>query len=529
MEQNDLLNERTCENTIREFCKERTHNHANDSEICEKKIEWKPFLRQVLVCSSVWVSYFMLGLSMGAPTVFIPQIKKEANSTNVIDQEMTSWLSSLIPYSGMLGSFILPALSQLAGRRMTFLILASSSLVGFIIFLVSTTIRDLLLSLAMYGLLVTSSYTILPIIVTEYTSPRYRGIFLTLKTASFYWGIWASNAIGTFFYWKNIGYFGICCNIFVFITGFCWYESPYWLATKGRYKECIESHRKLKGCSSDAEKELQELLDSQKYDSLEITSDNPNSKLWKCRLVENFIKTMRDEQYYKPTLVSLLLVLLYQSSGKMACTIYAIELIKKITDSESTAYKGMLILDGVTVFGMYMGCISSRFLKRRTLMLCCSTSGVFFLLILSLYLYLIKQGVIAESSVMSILLLTFYQLSISCGPIMLASSMYSEMAPTKYMSYSMFAMGFFTGFVMATVIKNSPLIFVKLGLHNAFLIYGICGGICTIFVYKYLPETKDKTIHEISEYFKTSRKEAKELISRTRYNRNKIDKSEEQM
>ncbi|XP_072949786.1 facilitated trehalose transporter Tret1-like [Epargyreus clarus] len=392
-------------------------------------------MRQLLVSSGIWVMYFMLGLSTGAPTVFIPQIRKEVNSTYVIDQEMASWLSSAIPYSGVPAAFILPALTHVAGRRITFLILASSSLAGYIIFLVSTTVRDLLISEAMFGLPISSCFTLLPIIITEYTLPRYRGLFLTLKTASLYWGIWVSNAIGTFFYWKNIGYFGICCNVYVFVSGYFWYESPYWLASKGRFKECTDSHRHIKGSSAAAEEELQKLLDSQKR-ALEINSDNKNSVLCCSNFVNNFIETMRNEQFYKPTLVSFLLMTLYQSSGKLACTIYAIELIKKITQSESTAYKGMLILDGVTVFGMYIGCILAKFLKRRTLMLYCSTSGISFLFIMSLYLYLIELNIIVEHSILSILLLIFYQLSISCGPIILASSMYSEMVPIKFISYS---------------------------------------------------------------------------------------------
>ena len=34
----------------------------------------------------------MAGLCIGAPTVFIPQIRKEANSTDIIDDELASWL-----------------------------------------------------------------------------------------------------------------------------------------------------------------------------------------------------------------------------------------------------------------------------------------------------------------------------------------------------------------------------------------------------------------------------------------------------
>lgn len=50
---------------------------------------------QLLICSGVWTSVFLYGLSVGAPTVFIPQIRREANSTEVITTNMASWLSKL--------------------------------------------------------------------------------------------------------------------------------------------------------------------------------------------------------------------------------------------------------------------------------------------------------------------------------------------------------------------------------------------------------------------------------------------------
>lgn len=48
---------------------------------------------QLLVISILWSSYFVGGMSMGSPTVVIPQLRKEANSTEAVTSEMASWLS----------------------------------------------------------------------------------------------------------------------------------------------------------------------------------------------------------------------------------------------------------------------------------------------------------------------------------------------------------------------------------------------------------------------------------------------------
>ncbi|XP_063826979.1 uncharacterized protein LOC135076444 [Ostrinia nubilalis] len=50
--------------------------------------------RQLLVCLSVCVYSFMLGLSFGSPTVAVAQLRARANSTDAVSREMGSWIAS---------------------------------------------------------------------------------------------------------------------------------------------------------------------------------------------------------------------------------------------------------------------------------------------------------------------------------------------------------------------------------------------------------------------------------------------------
>lgn len=51
---------------------------------------------QLFVSSCVWSHYFTMGLWIGTPTVVIPQLRKEANTTTVVSDEMESWLCKYI-------------------------------------------------------------------------------------------------------------------------------------------------------------------------------------------------------------------------------------------------------------------------------------------------------------------------------------------------------------------------------------------------------------------------------------------------
>lgn len=323
---------------------------------------------------------------------------------------------------------------------------------------------------------------------------------MTVKSTIFFWGVWIANATGTFSHWKNIALLAFVFSI-LSLTAFLWPESPSWLAMNGRFEECATAHHWLKGYDKDAENELESLIQSQKE---YLTRSKRKEASW-SRL-KHILETITTKAFYKPLLLSMTVMSLYNFSGKFVCSMYSIELIKKITNSESTAYTGMLILEAVTIFSMQIGCVLSKYLKRRTLLLSSSSIGIMFLFLISLYLYLIRLSVIAENKIISLLLLTLFSMTISCGPMILACSVYGELTPLRYRSSSLPTLAIFSEILMASVLKVSPYIFKMFDLHGAFLFYGLSASVFAFLLYKYLPESKDKTLQEIENYFKETQK-----------------------
>lgn len=371
------------------------------------------------------------------------------------------------------------------GRKLPMILTSLTSLIGFIIFYFSRNLLHLFIYSGFIGLSSASQITTSIFILTEYTSPRYRGIFLTIKSASMFWGIWTANFIGTFFHWRNISILGILCSVYALLTTFLWPESPYWLAKKQRYAECTKSQRWLKGSNEDSERELDKLL---------------NTKISgkKFNLVQ-FYKSFMSNKLYKYVFITSIVMLLYNFSGKLVCSIYAIDIIKNMTSSESTAYTGMLILDGVTVISMYVGCVISKFVKRRTQLIVSSSIAVVALFALSLYLYLIKKMIISDNKIISLALLVIFSMSICVGPIIMSTSIFGELLPLKYRNFCVCFMSLLCNLFLATSLKFGPIVFKTFGLHGAFLFYGLCSFFFLILTYVYLPETKDKTLQEIQD------------------------------
>lgn len=359
---------------------------------------------------------------------------------------------------------------------------------GFVLLYISTTITQILISTIVLGILSASHITISIMIITEYSSPQYRGIFLTTKSASFLWGVWISNIIGTFFHWKYIALVGIVTTAYILLTTLVWPESPLWLASKKRFGASATAHSWLKGDSSSSRKELKDLItfykDVSSFNSDKGIFSKADNKLWK-------------KGFYKPLLLTILVNLLYNSLGKMTCTVYAFDILNKITKSESAAYSGMLILDGVTLVGAYIGSGVSKIVKRRSFMLITTIVGIIFLYLLSLFLYLVHLDVVADNIYICLILLSMYSLAVSSGPLIMSSSLISEFIPVTHRNTFTLIIGMFGNFCFATFLKVTPYLFSLWGFAGLFLFYAVLSSIFIILLYVLLPETKDKTLIEI--------------------------------
>ncbi|XP_053605849.1 facilitated trehalose transporter Tret1-2 homolog [Plodia interpunctella] len=475
------------------FSADHTKSHNHEQVLCDyEHTSWKPFLRQIVITTAMWTCYFTYGLFVGTPTVLVAYVRREANSTDAVSKEMASWLSSAFGYSATPWVVILPIVMHFYGSKKPFIFITLSSILSIIVFVTSQSMEQVIISETLLGPLIASNVTLSSLVLTEYTSPKYRGLFLTLKSASFFWGIWVANAVGTFFHWKNMAIIGILCMAYNLVTVYFWCESPYWLARQGRFAECTDVIYWLKGNNVQSQEELKHLIRKYK-DRLRVSSERQNQVK---RYILSTHKTLFCKEIYKPLLISLLVMELYYICGKFICSVYAIDIFKRIS-GEDAAYRNMLILDGVTVLSMYIGCYLTKISKRRILLFASTSCGIFFLFIMIIYLYLIKLDIILENSYVSLALLSAYSLSVCCGPIIMATSIAAELIPLKVRGTSLCINAFCSKITVSTFLKLSPYMFESWGMHGTFLFYAIGTLIVLVLLYVYLPETKDKTLQEI--------------------------------
>lgn len=390
------------------------------------------------------------------------------------------------------------------GRRLAFMVNTFPTLISWIIIYFATSVSHLITGGFLQGLSMGGHVSLGIICVAEYSDPEYRGVFMVMKTASLYWGIWIANALGTVLYWRTSVLLMIVPSLYAFVTPLIWPESPIWLASKGQFEKCSKSFQWLRGTHEKDSLELKKLIEAQtRY--LDNASKNRDSLFTKLG------NKVCSENFYKPMFLAFALFLQFYACGKLVHASYALTIIHEITSSESTAFMGMLILDGVTVSFMYLGCFAAKRFKRRILFFTTCIAAISTLVILSLYLYLIQIKVISQITVISLLLLILYSISISLGPTTLPTSIYGELMPAEHKGLCTLIVAAYSGIVQSLFLKCAPYMFKSIGLHSTFLIFAGITSLCLIYLYKYMPETKDKTLQEIEDSFMTCKNKDVEL------------------
>jgi len=110
----------------------------------------------------------------------------------------------------------------------------------------------------------------------------------------------------------------------------------------------------------------------------------------------------------------------------------------------------------------------------------------------------IKNFIQIDSSLVLIAILLYVaSFAISLGPVMW--TLFSEVFPSKIKGIAISVVGFFNSLVSFSVTQVFPWELSNLGPTVTFAVYAVLSFLAIIFVYKYVIETKGKTLEEVEE------------------------------
>lgn len=436
------------------------------------------------------------GMVFGYSATLLPELQRPDSDISV-SGDTGSWIASLCLLPMSVGCLIGGVSVEKFGRKKAHLILSVPLLLGWIFIYFAVNLEMLLFGRILGGLSVGLMGPACSVYLSEMSDPKYRGLFLGTPSMALSIGILIIHIIGTFLSWRVTALVSCSVPLLCYLLMSIVPESPSWLLAKNRFDDAAKAFKWLRGSSFESEREFRVMIDRQKHSQ---ASEGDPLPFW-LRLRLN----MRKPEFYKPFSIIFLCFFIMQLSGPNTMAFYSVSVMRDTLGSGINEYVAMIIIDLLRAFMSVVACILLKVAKRRFLAIFSGTGTVISLFSLSGYLALAKMyPEVTEFAWLSLLFLILYIIFISIGIFPLPWCVNGELLPLSMRSFGSSINTSFNFIWCFVVIKTAPGMFSTIGMEGTFLFYGIICLIGTILIFFCLPETKNKTLHEIEAHFQSS-------------------------
>ncbi|MFP7492181.1 sugar porter family MFS transporter [Terribacillus saccharophilus] len=276
-------------------------------------------------------------------------------------------------------------------------------------------------------------------------------------------------------------------------------ESPRWLAQQGMLKTAFQILSQIRR-KNRAKQEMEQIKKTvEKEKKLDKASFKDLTIPWIRRIV----------------LIGLGIGVIQQITGVNSIMYYGTEILKDAGFGRNAALIGNIangiISVAATIFGIWL---LGRVRRRR--MLTVGFIGTTTALLLLTLATMFFDGSAALPYIVLSLTVTF--LAFQQGAVSPVTwLMLSEIFPSRIRGMGMGIAIFFHWMTNFTVSLTFPVLLSAIGLSSTFLIFVILGISAIIFIQKFLPETKDRTLEELEQDFRnnTTRKTVPKLNKKT--------------
>lgn len=374
------------------------------------------------------------------------------------------------------------------GRRSLILASAVIFIVGAIVSALAQESALLIASRVVIGFGIGVASAIAPVYISEVAPSDMRGRLVTFFQLAVTVGILVAYLVGLAFSDVNDGWrwmlgLGAVPAAFLFFGVLRLPQSPRWLIMQDRHDDAAVALRKVRpGGEAAIESELEEIKTSM--------SHGVETGGWRD-LLRPAVKAA--------LVVGIGLAILQQITGINTVIYYAPTIIQDTgIDSDSSAILASL---GVGIINVLMTIVALRLLDKRGRreLLFIGVAGMSFSLFALGAAFLGSTGTITTVVAIGSLMLFVSSFAISLGPIfwLLNAEIYPLAVRSKAASAGTMTNWFFNFLVSLTFL---PLIDAA-GQSGAFWIYGSVGLVTLWFCWKFVPETKGRSLEQIETIF----------------------------
>ncbi|XP_061724409.1 facilitated trehalose transporter Tret1-like [Cydia pomonella] len=456
-----------------------------------------PFTKQCFVTSGVSMNLMSHGLVVGFTSVLLPQL--QASGFITLDAVSGSWIASIISIALVAGALTLPFIMNSLGRRAANIISVSFMITGWFCILFATSVATLIIARFLQGFSMGLSASLCSVLIGEYTSPKNRGAFLTTISFAIACGTLITHALGSYFTWEVIA---LVCALITFVNLMILIhspESPSYLVSKGRYDECRKTFHWLRGYDED--EELEKMIKTHMSNELKnVEKQKIENKF------QYYRKVFRKKEFYKPLILVMHLYMIGQWSGANILAAYTQEIFHTIIGKVDVSLM-IISMDIQRIISNFCAVFVIRRFRRRPMLISTITINFLSFLTIGIYAYFKSKGLLPyDHPIIGITLIHIHMFSIATGSVPLPNIIAGEVFPLEYKGLAGTLSVLFLSSNLFITLKCNSFFFNNLGLHGTYWLYSGMVGYSLLVSWWMLPETKDRTLQDIEEEFRGTRK-----------------------
>lgn len=429
----------------------------------------------------------LFGYDTGSISTAILLIKKELLLTPA-QQELAI---AMVPLGGILGAFFGGLLSDRNGRKKTILAASIIFIVGILFFSFSDSIYEIIICRFVVGIAVGIYLALVPLYIAELAPSHMRGALVSINQFAITIGLLASYLAGDLFIktdgWRMLFSLAVIPAALQFIVFLFFPESPSWLVNNNRSKEALLILSRYRGSIKEAELELFEI---QKH------------KDKKGEVKQSSLKEFLGKPLRPILLAGLGVTIIQQVTGINAILYYAPTIFQFAGfASNQSAILATTLLGSINVLMTFISIFLLDRIGRKPLLIIGLSGMILSLIILGIG-FNSHDSIVGKISMISLLVyIAFF--AISLGPIawLLNSEIYPLHIRGSAIGLATCTNWFFNFLITVTFLDLTRL----LDKSGAFWLYAFIGIIGLIFIIKKIPETKNKSLDEIEDYWKKKR------------------------
>jgi sugar porter (SP) family MFS transporter len=422
---------------------------------------------------------FLFGFDTGIISGALLFIKQEFGLSAGLQQLVVGSLLLAAVVGALLGGPI----SDAWGRKRTLILAALVFGVGALVASYSPNLAVLVVARVLLGLAIGIASMIVPVYIAEIAPPRVRGALVSLQQFMITVGIMVSYLVSYAFSgsgaWRWMLGVGMIPAAILFVGMLPLPESPRWLLAKDRRQDALSVLHRIRH-----------------------EEHNPEAELAEIEAVHKMQAGVSYRDLFRPSVRPALIVgvgiaFINQMVGVNAVIYYAPTILKDAGFSSSAA---ILATTGVGILNMLVTLCALLLIDRvgRRPLLLVGISGVLLALIVLGAAYLLPGGP-SGAGVLLVGGLLVYIASFAASLGIAIWLLNAEVYPLEVRGKGA-AAGAFTHWVLDFVIASTVLTLIAtITPTGMFWFYGLFAILGIIFVLRRVPETKGKTLEEVSD------------------------------